>query len=201
MLTAAALVLGTGRQMLWYDHSWHQFPGRSTTSQQHVVSTIRRAPTPAASVHCTTSGPPSLRAFLRLSASSAYAVSIYPGAVPLPQGASEPAAMSEQSLGSLPGSGEPHYCLKDRPWITTSKTSRLPNPMMILDRNRMGKVAICPAMKNWRPCSVKMTRSRPMPSLMPEPDENPVEMTEEDIEDLEDPEPIESLAPDTEEQN
>ena len=34
-----------------------------------------------------------------------------------------------------------------------------------------------------------------MPSLMPEPDENPVEMTEEDIEDLEDPEPIESLAP------
>ena len=39
-----------------------------------------------------------------------------------------------------------------------------------------------------------------MPSLTPEPDENPVEMTEEDLEDLEDPEPIESLAPSTEEQ-
>ena len=39
-----------------------------------------------------------------------------------------------------------------------------------------------------------------MPSLTPEPDENPVEMTEEDLEDLEDPEPIESLAPNTEEQ-
>ena len=183
------------------DHSWHQFPVAAqpvsgTSSARYAVP-----PPPLPQYTAPQADPRVYGHFYGYPPQAPMPYPIYPGAVPpLPQDASEPAAMSEQSLGSLPGSGfEPH---------TVSKTSLdndfedipLTEPDDDIRPEPDGESANLPSDEELEAMFGEDDEAEPMPSLMPEPDENPVEMTEEDIEDLEDPEPIESLAPDTEEQ-
>ena len=136
------------------DHSWHRFRSRHNRSAaRHQHDTPCPHPRCLGTLHHKRT--PDLRAFLR-----------YPPQAPMPyqfilvlfrrsRRTSEPAAMSEQSLGLSWVSRTP-YCLKDS-LDNDFEDIPLTEPDDIRPEPD-GKVAICPAMKNWRPCSVKMTR-------------------------------------------
>ncbi len=183
------------------DHSWHQFP--VAAQPVSVTSSARYAvpPPPLPQYAAPQADPRAYGNFYGYPPQAPMPYPTYPGAVPpLPQGASEPAAMSEQSFGSVPETRfEPHIASNTGPAtdfedipLTEPDDDIRPEP----DEDQEG--SNLPSEEELEAMFGEDDEVEAMPSLTPEPDENPVEMTEEELEDLEDPEPIEPLAPSTE---
>ena len=185
------------------DHSWHQFPVAAQPVSGTSSARYAGPPPPLPHYAAPQADPRAYGSLYGYPPQASMPYPIYPGAVPPPPpGASEPAAMSEQSFGSVPQTRfEPHIASKTSPDndfedipLTEPDDDIRPEP------DGDGEGDNLPSDEELEAMFGEDDEASPMSSLMPEPDENPVEMTEEDLEDLEDPEPIESLAPNADEQ-
>ena len=189
------------------DHRWRQFPvaAQPVSGTSSVRYTVPPPPPPQYSAPPPYADP---RAYGHLYSYPPQApphppYPTYPGAVsPVPQAVPGSMAMSEQHLGFVPESRlEPNVAsmadsetdFEDIP-LTEPDDDIRPEP------DGDGEGGNLPSDEELEAMFGEDDELEVVPSLTPEPDQDPVEMSEEELEDLEDPEPIESLAPDTEEQ-
>ena len=164
MLTAAALVLRDGQS----DALIAIIAGISFRSRRNRSAAPHQQDTPCPHLRCPSTlhhkrTPEFTGIFYGYPPQAPMPYPIYPGAVPPATGRVRTCSDVRAVFGSVPETRfEPHIASNTGP-ATDFEDIPLTEPDDDIrpEPDGDGEAAICPAMKNWRPCLVKMTRSRP----------------------------------------